>query len=77
MKLEYGIVSDVHTATPELRTQTTPAVLSQVEWEGFVSGCLKVMDLKVVTTSFMPMSTAKSVLPRLCESAVRGTEEAH
>lgn len=74
VKIEWGLVSDVHDARPELRTQQTSTVLSRVglrthrTWKGRISGCLQVMGASIVTTEFIRMTRCR--LPRICESAV-------
>lgn len=65
VKTEWGLVSDVHDARPELRTQQTSTVLSRVgprthgTWKGRISGCLQVMGASIVTTEFIWMMRSR------------------
>lgn len=65
MKIEWGLVSNMHDARLELRTQKTSAVSSLVglrthgTWKGQILECLQVLCASIVTTEFIRMARSR------------------
>lgn len=65
VKIEWGLVSDMHDTRPELRTQQTSTVSSLVglrthgTWKGQILECLQVLGASIVTTEFIQMARSR------------------